>query len=143
MELLGVVRIRGVAGTPWKIQLALSELRLHRTFNATFVGSTPAVKGLLKVVEPYVTWGELDEEVFRQMVSKSLARQLSKEELEKVLTNIREGKVEGDASGLVKLPVRLHPPSGGFKGKISRPYKARGEFGYRGKAINELLIRMM
>jgi len=36
----------------------------------------------------------------------------------------------------------LHPPKGGFKGTIRRPYKSGGELGYRGAAINDLILRM-
>jgi len=39
MEILGVVRIRGQAGTPWRVQLALEQLKLTRTFNTTIIPS--------------------------------------------------------------------------------------------------------
>jgi len=42
----------------------------------------------------------------------------------------------------VKPVFRLHPPKGGFKGTIRRPYKSGGELGYRGAAINDLILRM-
>jgi len=43
----------------------------------------------------------------------------------------------------VKPVFRLHPPRGGFKGSIRKPYGAGGELGYRGAAINELIRRML
>jgi large subunit ribosomal protein L30 len=47
-----------------------------------------------------------------------------------------------------KLPdvqplFRLHPPSKGYKGKTKKGFKAGGEAGYRGEAINELVKRMI
>ena len=47
-----------------------------------------------------------------------------------------------------KLPdivarFRLHPPSKGYKGKIKKGFKAGGEAGYRGEAINKLVQRMV
>ncbi len=47
-----------------------------------------------------------------------------------------------------KLPdmqpiFRLHPPSKGFKGKTKKSFKAGGEAGNRGEAINQLVQRMI
>ena len=47
-----------------------------------------------------------------------------------------------------KLPgmqhvFKLSPPTKGFKGKIKKSYRAGGEAGYRGEAINELIKRMV
>jgi large subunit ribosomal protein L30 len=47
-----------------------------------------------------------------------------------------------------KLPgihpiFRLHPPSKGFKGKTKKNFRAGGEAGYRGEAINDLVKRMV
>jgi large subunit ribosomal protein L30 len=36
----------------------------------------------------------------------------------------------------------MHPPKKGFKRTVKRPYRDRGELGYRGEAINELIKRM-
>jgi large subunit ribosomal protein L30 len=38
--------------------------------------------------------------------------------------------------------VGLKPPKGGFR-SIKRPFKAGGSLGYRGKEINELIMRMV
>jgi large subunit ribosomal protein L30 len=38
--------------------------------------------------------------------------------------------------------VNLKPPRGGLK-SIKRPFKAGGSLGYRGKEINELIVRMI
>ncbi|MEM2203989.1 MAG: 50S ribosomal protein L30, partial [Sulfolobales archaeon] len=44
---------------------------------------------------------------------------------------------------IVKPVFRLHPPSGGFKGSIKKPYGNGGELGYRGQDINDLIRRMI
>jgi large subunit ribosomal protein L30 len=36
----------------------------------------------------------------------------------------------------------MHPPKKGFKTSVKRPYKSKGELGYRGEKINELAVRM-
>ena len=43
----------------------------------------------------------------------------------------------------IKPVFRLHPPKGGFKGKIKRPWKDKGELGYRKQAIEDLIKRMV
>jgi len=43
----------------------------------------------------------------------------------------------------VKPVFRLHPPRKGFKGSIKKSYRAGGEAGYRGEAINDLIRRMV
>jgi len=53
--------------------------------------------------------------------------------------------VNGKASCIpgLKPYFRLHPPKGGFKGSVKKPYNAGGELGYRGSAINDLIMRMI
>jgi large subunit ribosomal protein L30 len=38
---------------------------------------------------------------------------------------------------------RLHPPKGGLKRSVKRFFGDKGEAGYRGLAINDLVIRMV
>lgn len=71
-------------------------------------------KGMLMVVNDYVAWGEINKE--------NLAK-LSKKGSEKIF--------------------RLHPPRHGFRGGIKKSFSSGGNLGYMGKAINELLARML
>ncbi len=52
--------------------------------------------------------------------------------------------LEAELSDIPHLrPVfRLHPPKGGFKRTIKKPYPI-GELGYRGRHINELIAKMI
>ena len=43
----------------------------------------------------------------------------------------------------IQARFRLHPPSKGYKGKTKKGFKAGGEAGYRGEAINALVQRMV
>jgi len=43
----------------------------------------------------------------------------------------------------IQARFRLHPPSKGYKGKTKKGFKAGGEAGYRGEAINTLVQRMV
>jgi len=156
-KLLGIIRIRGYAATPWFIQDTLRLLRLEKNFNAMIYEDSKTLRGMLKIVEPYVTWGELNEEGVKLLLSRLyikpgkdrinnefLKSKLKIEEYNEFVKRISEGQLKlHKLDNYFKLPIRLHPPSGGFKGKINRPYNLKGEFGYRGEKINELIKRMV
>ena len=156
-NLLGIIRIRGYAGTPWYIQDTLELLRLRKRFNAMIYEDTEPIKGMLRLVEPYVTWGELNDEGLRLLLSRLyvkpgnsrinnefLKSKLKIENFDEFVRKIYEGQLKlHKLDDYFKLPIRLHPPSGGFKGKINTPYNLKGELGYRGDKINELIKRMV
>lgn len=154
-----VVRIRGWAGSPWYIEETLDMLRLRRTFNAMIYPKKPEIEGMLRKVEPYITWGEINADTLKQLIlnkrlltinGNPLTDEYVKEKL-KIAGGIQEfiNKVISEELKLnaldeyIQLPIRLHPPSGGFKGSVKRPLNVKGEFGYRGDKINELVRRMM
>jgi large subunit ribosomal protein L30 len=43
----------------------------------------------------------------------------------------------------VQVVFKLPPPTKGYKGKTKKSFRAGGEAGYRGEAINELVKRMI
>ncbi|AHC50982.1 50S ribosomal protein L30 [Sulfolobus acidocaldarius SUSAZ] len=154
-ELIGVIRIRGWAATPWYIQDTLSMLRLKNAFNAMIYPKDSSIQGMLNLVSSYVTWGELNDEGLRLLVSKleiSKGKKVNEEyvkdklnvDFQSFVESIKDGKLRlNKLNETFSLPIRLHPPKGGFKGKVSRPFRAGGEFGYRGDKINELIRRMV
>jgi len=52
-----VIRIRGIMGVSPKVKKILRLLRLRQLHTATFVKLTPPMSKMLKLVEPYVTYG--------------------------------------------------------------------------------------
>ena len=115
----------------------------------------PAIMGMLKRVQSYVTWGEISKETLADLLTKKgrLAgdKKLTDEYLKKVgcksINDLADGiftcKVE-----FLKLPdiqplFRLHPPTKGYKGTPKKNFRAGGEAGYRREAINDLVKRMM
>ncbi|ARM75944.1 50S ribosomal protein L30 [Acidianus manzaensis] len=150
-----IIRIRGYASTPWNIQETLEMLRLPKRFNAMVYPNDNNIKGMLIKVQPYITWGELNEDGAELILSrlKTLDHNGLTDEVAKKYFGMDKGElkqkiVSGELkinkySSIFSLPIRLHAPSGGFKGKINSPYKNKGEFGYRGIEINNLLKRMV
>jgi large subunit ribosomal protein L30 len=110
---------------------------------------------MLQRAKDYVTWGEVDATVAARLLIKR-ARLPGDRKVDDawMKTNtkfasvntlakaIAEGKATlKDVPGL-KPVLRLHPPHGGFEGS-KRAYRAGGALGYRGKEINDLIVRML
>jgi len=146
---IAVIRIRGRVGVRRDIQDTLKMLRLHRKHHCVLFKLNDSIKGMLQKAKDYITWGEISEETLKKLIEKRGRKigdkRLSKEEVEKVLQELKKSE-EQPAKVLIRLglkPVfRLAPPSKGFKKSIKEHYP-KGELGYRGSAINELLERMI
>ncbi len=147
--MIAVVRIRGRVGVRKEIADTLAMLRLHRKHHCTLWKLNDSVKGMLQKVKDYVTWGEIDDQILKKLLEKRGRKigdkRLSKEEAEKIFEELKKAR-EQPSKVLVKNKIkpvfRLSPPSKGFKKSIKQHYP-KGELGYRGQAINELLERMI
>jgi large subunit ribosomal protein L30 len=150
-----VVRLRGPSGTSEEIEYSLNLIRLKRSNWATLVRNEPSQVGVLRKVAPYVTWGEPDPKVLAAVLEKR-AETWNKVPREKVLealgcrdllelaTKVCNGEIDLKTLWTYFKPYfRLHPPKGGLKKSVKRLFGDRGEAGYRGPAINDLVIRMI
>ena len=150
-----VVRIRGVISAQREARDTLTLLRLDHTNHAILIDDRPSYRGMLQKINSYVTWGEVTKETVVTMLEKRARlvgnKKLTTEYLEKVGFKTFEDLAEAIMTGKVehgKLPFmtplfKLHPPSKGFKGNVKKSFKAGGEAGYRGEAINDLVKRMI
>jgi large subunit ribosomal protein L30 len=152
---LAVVKVRGTIRAQRETRETLDMLRIGRTNHAVLVDNRPAVMGMLKRVQNYVTWGEVSKETVALLLQKrgrlAGGKKLTDEYAQKVgyksLSELAEA-VAGCKVEPRKLPdmqpvFKLHPPTKGFKGKTKKSYGAGGETGYRGEGINELVKRMV
>jgi large subunit ribosomal protein L30 len=152
-----VVRLDGSFGLPYEIEYALHNLRLKRRFNAVLIEKNPSVAGMLRHVKDYVTWGEVNSEDVAHLLKergelssgprltdKFVKDNLAQESIDTLANALANGSVQLKTiwSKGVSPVFRLHPPSGGFKGAIKRPFNSRGELGYRHIAISNLMTRM-
>jgi large subunit ribosomal protein L30 len=152
---LAVVKVRGTISAQRQARETLDLLRLSKTNHGVLVPNTPSMKGMLKRVQSYVTWGEISKETLGELLVKRgrLAgdKKLTEEYAQKVgAKSISDlaGSIVGCKLDYAKLPeiqpvFKLHPPKKGFKGTTKKNFRAGGEAGYRGEAINELIRRMM
>jgi large subunit ribosomal protein L30 len=152
---LVVVRIRGTVSAQREARETLGLLHLTHTNHAVIIDSRPAYKGMLQRINAYVTYGEPTKETIVMMLQKRALLAGDKKLTEEYITKIGYKNLDELADAIVsnkiqygKLPdiqarFRLHPPSKGYKGKTKKGFKAGGEAGYRGEAINALVQRMV
>jgi large subunit ribosomal protein L30 len=152
---LVVVRIRGTISAQREARETLDLLHLNHTNHAVLIDSRAAYKGMLQRVNSYITYGEPTKETVVMMIKKRALLAGDKKLTEEYLQKIGYKNIDDLAADIVsckvqfgKLPdiqarFRLHPPSKGYKGKTKKGFKAGGEAGYRGEAINALVQRMV
>jgi len=149
------VKVRGTVSAMREVRETLDLLRLTHSNHAVLVDSRPAYRGMLQRVNSYVTWGEPTKETVALMLQKRARLAGGKKLTDEYIQKAGFKSVDDLAEAIVnckvafqKLPdvqpiFKLHPPSRGYKGKTKKGFKAGGEAGYRGEAINDIVKRMI
>lgn len=147
-----VLRIRSPRSKSSGMEDTLDKLRISKVNHCTVVPEDDVHKGMLNKVKDIITWGELDKETLGKLieyrstldsnVEKAIKKQTSYESIEDFAEGVLSGETSFDEIEGMKNLFRLHPPRGGYK-SVKKPYKTGGSLGYRSKAINELLQRML
>jgi large subunit ribosomal protein L30 len=152
---LAVVKVRGTVRAQREARETLDLLRLAKANHAVLVRNSPSMMGMLKRVQSYVTWGEISKETLAEMLTKRgrLAgnKKLTDEYLQKISCKsisdladaLKECKLDYAKLPEIQPVFKLHPPKKGFKGATKKNFRAGGEAGYRGEAINGLVKRMI
>ncbi|MEM3108186.1 MAG: 50S ribosomal protein L30 [Candidatus Bathyarchaeia archaeon] len=156
---LVAVRLRGTARVYPELQKTLDSLRLRSKYNAVLLHETPSIKGMLQRAKDHVTWGEADADTILQLLrlrgrttgNHRIDDGYVKEKfpgygsIEELAAAIASGEVPLERlwRAEIKPVFRLHPPKGGFKKTIRRPYGSGGELGYRGPDIKGLIKKMI
>lgn len=142
--MLAVMLIRGTISTRPQVRETLKRLNLTRKNAVVFIEDTPQTRGMLHVVNDYVTFGEASEAVIAKVVEargeqpKMRAPRVPGDK-PKPATG-RQGTIAGKS---VRLPIRLSPPRGGFeRGGIKKSVGNGGALGER-KNMDDLLTRMI
>lgn len=129
---VAVVLVRGMVKVVRPVKETLAMLNLHRKNHCVIVNNTPAYKGMLLKVKDYVTWGEIDDATFAELVQKH--------------GELADGRQKSvDINGKkYKRYFALSPPRKGFgRNGIKRSFKVGGALGDRGEKINDLVKRML
>ena len=120
MEKIAIIRLRGPIGLNKDIADTLKMLNLNAKNNCIILEETKIIKGMLKKIAPWITWGRINDETLKMLQEKRKA--LKKE----------------------KLLFALNSPKKGFGRKgIKMPFKLKGAYGNREEKINDLIQRML
>ncbi len=153
--MLAIIRIRGDTGVKAGINKTAELLRLNRINHLVLVDDNDVIRGMLQKVKDYVTWGEIDTDTLEVLLKNRCLfrgrKRLTEEELKEktgfssykeMAQALMDGKLKfKDVKDVVPV-IRLNPPYKGYEA-IKIPYNAKGSSGYRGKAINSLIRRMI
>ncbi len=148
-----VVRVRGSIHARHDVTETLRYLHLTRANHATVVPEEPSYRGMLTTVQGYVTWGEADSEtvglLLRQRGEATGGERITAENAATLLggKDLAEASRAVTDAGIVGLhglkPLfRLRAPKGGWK-STKKPFARGGALGYRGRAVNDLVRRMV
>ncbi len=123
MTKLAIIRIRGIPKIKATISDTMDMLGLMKKHTCVVLEDSPSVKGMVKKIENYVTWGEISEEALNLLADKR-GKTAKKNEF--------------------KTVYFLAPPVKGFeKGGIKKPFTVGGALGYRAEKINVLISKMI
>jgi large subunit ribosomal protein L30 len=152
---LAVLRLRGSVNISRELEYVFALLHLHRKNHVTLMRDSPSNLGMIRKIKDYATWGEVSPAIISQLLQQRGFLK-GNQRVTDAAVEARLGyasianlgtALHGLKADLWRLPdfkpvFRLHPPKGGFRGSIKQPYP-QGELGYRGDAINDLLVKMM
>jgi 60S ribosomal protein uL30 len=159
-----VVRIRGTIGVSPKAKKVMRLFRLLQLHNATFVRLNEATIRMLRLIEPYVTYGYPTRQTVEKLVYKRGFGKLNRQRIP-IADNsvIEEGLSKFGITCTADLvhelvtvgpafkqannflwPFKLKNPKGGFSRKTKLlHFMEGGEAGARGEEINAFIKKML
>jgi len=160
-KLAVVVRIRGINQIHPKPRKILQLLRLRQIGNTVFVRLTKATITMLKLIEPYITYGYPNLKTVRELIYKRgfakvhgnripitdnsiIEKELGKFGIICIEDLIHEIYTVGPhfkESSNFLWPIKVSTPRGGYK-KVTTHFNEGGDAGNREDKINALIRRM-
>lgn len=152
---MAVIRIRGSVKLRGDLGRTMELLGAYRIHQLVLKPQNKAMHQMLKKVEPYITYGEIDSSTLAGLLEKrgrlagekkldaAFLKKQGFASFEALAKGLMENKTGLHVLG-IKKTFRLHAPRKGFeRAGIKRLFSVGGAAGYRGKAVNELIERMM
>jgi len=157
-----VIRIRGINGVHPKVRKCLKLFRLRQINNACFVRLNKATINMLRIAEPYITWGYPNLKSVRELIYKRGYGKVNKQRIaltdnsivekslgkqgvicvEDIIHEIMTVGPEFKKTANFLWPFKLNNPNGGWR-KKGNHFAEGGDFGNRENYINNLLRRMV
>jgi len=156
-----VTRIRGINQISPKPKKVLKLLRLRQIGNTVFVRLNKSSIQMLRMADPFITWGYPTQETISKMIYKRGAGNINGQRIklsnnaviEKGLGHIGINCIEDLIHEIYTVgpnfreannwlfPVKLSTPRGGWK-KVTNHFIEGGDFGNREEYINPLIKKM-
>jgi len=161
-KLAFVIRIRGIRGLHPRPRKVLQLLRLRQINNGIFLRVNKATLNMLRIAEPYISWGYPNMKTVRDLIykrgygkidqqrialtnNKLIEKNLGRRNIICIEDLIHEiftvGKNFKRANNFL-WPFKLNNATGGWRNKRSH-YVEGGDFGNREDLINHLVARMI
>mgnify|MGYP002712210802 CR=1 FL=1 len=160
-KLAWVVRIRGIRNVAPNVRKALQLLRLRQINNAVFVKLNKASLSMLRLVEPYISWGYPNLKAVRDLIykrgyakvkgnrmpitnNKMIETALGKHNIICIEDLVHEIYTVGPNFKYANhflSPFTMRAPKGGLRMK-RRHYIEGGDYGNRETKINRLIVQM-
>lgn len=158
-----VVRTRGIHKLPPKQKKIMQLLRLRQLHNGVFIKLNRATINMIRIVEPYVTYGYPTRDTVRKLIykrgfgklnrsrialsdnsviSKALGEKQNINCVEDLIHEIWTVGPNFKQANNFLWPFKLSSPLRGFE-KKRHPFQQGGVWGNREEKINELVGRMM
>jgi len=160
-KLAFVIRIRGINGVSPKVRKVLQLFRLLQINNGVFVKLNKATINMLRIVEPYISYGYPNLKTVKELVYKRGYAKIRKQRIaitdnamiEKAMGNkgiiciediVHEIFTVGENFKMVTnwlWPFKLNTPTGGWKHKLTH-FIEGGDYGNREDFLNALVHKM-
>jgi len=149
-----VLRIRGQADIPYWATTTLKLLKLDKKFRATILPAKENTLGMLKKIQHYISWQEIDVSTTKELLDKKGRKagykKITPEDLSeigfKTIDDLASSLTEGKSTLSKLKPLKpwfaLAPPRHGFKRSTKKLYGQKGVLGHN-KELNTIVRRMM
>ena len=149
-----VVRIKGQADCPYWATHTTMLLQLDKKYRATILPAKENTLGMLRKVQHYVSWVELDASLAKELIDKKARKsgyqKITPEDLkalgfastDELATALADGKATLSKLKPLKPWFALAPPVHGFKRSTKRLYGQKGILG-QNKELDTIVRRMI
>ena len=129
-----VVRICGQPDVPYWATTTMSLLKLEKRYRATIIPEKENTLGMLRKIQHYISWQEIDLETTKQLLDKKARKSGYKkvtdeditavgfESMDELASALTEGKATLSKLKPLKPWFALDPPRQGFKRSTKRLY---------------------
>ena len=149
-----VVRIKGQADVPYWATHTMTLLKLDKKYRATILPAKENTLGMLRKVQHYVSWIELDTALAKELIDKKARksgyRKITSDDLkelgfassDELATALAEGKATLSKLKPLKPWFALAPPRFGFKRSTKKLYGQKGVLG-QNKELGNIVRNMI